>query len=192
MPQTTSISFPPFKRPKNMETLTAPAPKMRKPRTPKAAAQPESILNSFFVGEIKETYSAKIPIASMPRISSSAEVARYAREIWEPCTIEIFECFYVFFLNRGNTVCGWSQISKGGTTGTVADPKLIFRRAILCGASGIVLAHNHPSGNRTASQADMDLTKKIKDFGKFIEIQVLDHVILTPDSYVSFADEGIL
>lgn len=178
-----------------METLTAQPPvKTRKARARKATAPaaPESILNSFFVGEIKETYSAKIPISEMPRISGSRDVATYAREIWEPGTLEIFECFYVFFLNRGNRVCGWSQISKGGTAGTVADPKLIFRRALACGASGIILAHNHPSGNLTPSHADIELTKKIKEGGKCLEIVVLDHVILTPDSYVSFADEGIL
>lgn len=176
-----------------METITAPQPaKTRKPRAPKAAAQPESILNSFFVGEIKETYSARVPIDSMPRISSSRDVMTYAREIWEPGTIEIFECFYVFFLNRGNRVCGWSQISKGGTAGTVADPKLIFRRALACGASGMILAHNHPSGNLTPSHADIELTKKLKSAGQFLEIQILDHLILTPSVYMSFADEGIL
>lgn len=172
-----------------METLTAPAPKTRKPR---AAKQPESILNSFFVGEIKEVYAANIPLENMPKISSSAEVMRYAREVWEPCTLEIFECFYVFFLNRGNRVCGWSQISKGGTAGTVADPKLIFRRALMCGASGMILAHNHPSGNLTPSQADIELTKKLRDAGKFLEVQIMDHLILTPSNYMSFADEGLL
>lgn len=178
-----------------MEILTAPQPaKTRAPRARKATApaQPESILNSFFVGEIKEVYAAKIPLEDMPKISGSRDVMTYAREIWEPYTLEIFECFYVFFLNRGNRVCGWSQISKGGTAGTVADPKLIFRRALACGASGMILAHNHPSGNLTPSQADIDLTKKIKQGGQLLEIQVLDHMILTPSNYFSFADEGII
>jgi DNA repair protein RadC len=175
---------------KTMETLTAPAPKTRKPRA--AKQQPESRLQSFFVGEIKEVYAANIPLEDMPKISSSAEVMRYAREIWEPCTLEIFECFYILLLNRSNRVCGWSQISKGGTAGTVADPKLIFRRALACGASGIILAHNHPSGNLTPSGADLELTKKLKEAGRFLEIQILDHLILTESNYMSFADEGHL
>ena len=77
-------------------------------------------------------------------------------------------------------------------TGTVADPKLIFVAALKSGATGVLLAHNHPSGNLTPSQADIDLTRKIKEGGKLLEIQLLDHLIITSEGYYSFADEGLL
>ena len=102
------------------------------------------------------------------------------------------EEFWVILLNRANRVIKKHQISQGGVAGTVADPKIIFKLAISELASGIILAHNHPSGNLTASQADMDLTKKIKEAGKLLEIQVLDHLIIAGKKYFSFADEGIL
>ncbi|HEY9489222.1 MAG TPA: DNA repair protein RadC [Chryseosolibacter sp.] len=102
------------------------------------------------------------------------------------------EEFWVILLNRANRVIKKHQISQGGVAGTVADPKIIFKLAISELASGIILAHNHPSGNLTASQADMDLTKKIKEAGKLLEIQVLDHLIIAGQKYFSFADEGIL
>ena len=102
------------------------------------------------------------------------------------------EEFWVILLNRANRVIKKHQISQGGVAGTVADPKIIFKLAISELASGVILAHNHPSGNLTASQADMDLTKKIKEAGKLLEIQVLDHLIIAGKKYFSFADEGIL
>ena len=102
------------------------------------------------------------------------------------------EEFWVILLNRANRVIKKHQISQGGVAGTVADPKIIFKMALSELASGIILAHNHPSGNLTASQADMDLTRKLKEAGKLLEIQVLDHLIVAGQKYFSFADEGIL
>jgi DNA repair protein RadC len=102
------------------------------------------------------------------------------------------EEFWIVLLNRANRVIKIHQISQGGVAGTVADPKIIFKVALEELASGIVLAHNHPSGNLTASQADIDLTKKLKEAGKLLEIQVLDHLILAGQKYFSFADEGML
>jgi DNA repair protein RadC len=84
------------------------------------------------------------------------------------------------------------QISQGGVAGTVADPKIIFRNALEHLSSGIIIAHNHPSGNLTASQADIDLTKKVKEGARLLEMQVLDHLILAGQKYFSFADEGLL
>jgi DNA repair protein RadC len=102
------------------------------------------------------------------------------------------EEFWVILLNRANRVVKKHQISQGGVAGTVADPKIIFKLALQELASGIILAHNHPSGNLTASQADIDLTKKLKEAGKLLEIQVLDHLIIAGQKYFSFADEGLL
>jgi DNA repair protein RadC len=102
------------------------------------------------------------------------------------------EAFWIVLLNRANRVIRKQQISHGGVAGTVADPKIIFKIALEELASGVILAHNHPSGNLTASQADVDLTKKLKESGKLLEIQVLDHLIIAGKKYLSFADEGMM
>jgi DNA repair protein RadC len=102
------------------------------------------------------------------------------------------EAFWIVLLNRANRVIKKQQISQGGVAGTVADPKIIFKIALEELASGVILAHNHPSGNLTASQADIDLTKKLKESGKLLEIQVLDHLIIAGKKYYSFADEGLM
>lgn len=102
------------------------------------------------------------------------------------------EEFWVLLLNRGNRVMRKQQISQGGVAGTVADPKMIFKVAIEELCSGIVLVHNHPSGNLSASQSDIELTRKIREAGKLLEIQVLDHIIFGGAKYFSFADEGLL
>jgi DNA repair protein RadC len=102
------------------------------------------------------------------------------------------EEFWILLLNRANEVIRLVQISSGGVSGTVADPKLIFKHALEQLASALILVHNHPSGNLTASQADKDLTKKLKDAGRLLDIPVLDHLIFTDQSYLSFADTGML
>jgi DNA repair protein RadC len=102
------------------------------------------------------------------------------------------EEFWVLLLNRANRVIKKVQISQGGVAGTVADPKIIFKSALEELASGVIIAHNHPSGNLNASQADIELTKKIKEGGRLLEIQLLDHIIVAGQKYLSFADEGLL
>lgn len=102
------------------------------------------------------------------------------------------EEFWVILLNRANRVVRKYQISQGGVAGTVADPKIIFKAALDDLASGVILAHNHPSGNLTASQADIDLTKKLVAGGRLLEIQVMDHLIIAGQKYFSFADEGLM
>lgn len=102
------------------------------------------------------------------------------------------EEFWILLLNRANEVIRPVQISSGGVSGTVADPKIIFKSALEQLASAIILFHNHPSGNRMPSQADKDLTRKLRDAGRLLDIPVLDHLIFTDKAYYSFADEGIL
>jgi DNA repair protein RadC len=102
------------------------------------------------------------------------------------------EQFWVVLLNRANRVIRKVQISQGGVAGTVADPKIIFKSALDDLASGVILAHNHPSGNLSPSQADITLTQKLKEGGRLLEIQVLDHLIVGGHKYFSFADEGLL
>lgn len=102
------------------------------------------------------------------------------------------EEFWLLLLNRANEVLRPVQVSAGGVSGTVADPKIIFKQALEYLASAMILVHNHPSGNLTPSQADKDLTRKLKDAGRLLDIPVLDHLIFTDKSYLSFADEGLL
>ncbi len=124
-----------------------------------------------------------------PKINGSAE----AFEILKSHLLDLpHEEFWVLLLNRANRVIRKVQISQGGVSGTVADPKLIFKCALEELASGLILAHNHPSGNLTPSQADTTLTQKLKEGGKLLEIQVLDHIIVGGYRYFSFADEGLL
>ena len=100
------------------------------------------------------------------------------------------EEFWILLLNRANRVIKPVQISRGGVAGTVADPKIIFKHALDQLASAIILAHNHPSGNLQPSQADIQLTKKLVEAGKWLDLPVLDHLILSDHAYYSFGDEG--
>ncbi len=102
------------------------------------------------------------------------------------------EEFWILLLSRSNKVIAKELISKGGLSGTVADPKIIFSIALQHQASSIILAHNHPSGNLKPSQQDIDLTKKLYQAGKILDINVFDHLIITDDGFLSFADEGLL
>ena len=102
------------------------------------------------------------------------------------------EEFYVIFLNQANEVIQTKQVSKGGMTSTIADGKVIFQLALEFRAAAIILSHNHPSGNLKASHSDIQLTKSIGEFGKCIDLHLLDHLIFTDNGYLSFADEGLL
>ncbi len=125
-----------------------------------------------------------------PVVTSS----RSAYEILSPYFVgKNVEIFYVIFLNQAQKVNAIEQISQGGMTATVADTRVIFRRALeIQGTARIIVAHNHPSGNLKPSDADKQLTSRIKDAGKYIDIQLIDHLIITDNSYFSFADEGYL
>lgn len=102
------------------------------------------------------------------------------------------EEFWVMLLTTGNTVLDVVRISSGGVSGTSADPKIIFSKALAAKASSIIVAHNHPSGNLKPSDADIQITKKLTSGGKLLEVPVLDHIIICENSYMSFADEGYM
>lgn len=102
------------------------------------------------------------------------------------------EEFWILLLNRANKITSRHLVSKGGQAGTIADPKIIFNIALENHAASIILAHNHPSGNLKPSQADLELTQKLRSAGQFLDIPVLDHLIVTDQGFLSFADEGIL
>lgn len=123
------------------------------------------------------------------RIRSSKQAYEILRPYFEDLTLEEF---YVIYLNRANEVLGIEQLSMGGMAGTVVDGKVLFKKAFDYMASGLILAHNHPSGTLSPSQQDKDLTKKLSQFGKMIDLPILDHLIYTDFGYFSFADENIL
>lgn len=145
------------------------------------------------LNEITVTYKRDTTDASLcVRSSSSAyELCRKISEVQE-LQLDLREYFYIVLLNRANQVIGYYQLSSGGISGTVADPRLAFGIAMKCMASGIILWHNHPSGTLRPSQADLQLTQKFSEAGKLLDCPVLDHLILTSEGYYSFADEGKL
>lgn len=122
-------------------------------------------------------------------VSSSVDVATYLQTKLRDYKHEVFA---VIFLNRANKINDFKIISEGGITGTVADPRIILKKALEEDAVSIILCHNHPSGSLKPSRADEELTYKIKEAAKFFDIKVLDHLIVSDDGYYSFADEGIL
>lgn len=144
------------------------------------------------VAEIQLTYRNNVKPSLRPKISGSRDAYNVLLENWDKSKIEFVEQFKAMLLNRANKVLGIFEVSTGSSTGTIADPKLIFAAAIKANACGIILAHNHPSGNLNPSQADVDLTRKMREGGKLLEIQLLDHLIVTSEGYYSFADEGSL
>ena len=144
------------------------------------------------VAEIKLTYRNRLKPSERPQVTSSTDCYRVLKASWDMGKIEFVEQFKVLLLNRANRVLGVCEVSTGGIAGTVADPKLIFAAALKACASGIILCHNHPSGNLKPSAADLQLTKKVKQVGELLDIAVLDHIILTSESYYSLADEGLL
>lgn len=122
-------------------------------------------------------------------VNNSASVFEYCKSKLSGLA---HEEFYVLLLNRGNRLVKEYQVSKGGISGTVVDIRMILKEALFVGAACMVLVHNHPSGNKQPSQADITLTKKIQEAAKFMDISVLDHVIIADQSYYSFADDGII
>lgn len=128
-------------------------------------------------------------ITKKPKVTSSKDVYNYIIGDLQDLP---HEEFWILLLNRSNTITSKHQISSGGVSGTVADPKMIFKIALENLSSSIILIHNHPSGNLKPSEADRRLTKKLSDSGTILDIPVLDHLIITDSSFYSFADEGDL
>ena len=124
-----------------------------------------------------------------PQIRSSRDIAQYLQANLKDYNYEVFA---VVFLNRANKINHFEIISRGGITGTVADPRLILKKALEEDATSLVLSHNHPSGNLKPSQADEELTRKIKGAASYFDIKVIDHIIVSDEGYYSFADEGML
>ena len=151
----------------------------------------KKITKPLKVAEISISYSLAFNINERPPINGSHSAYQILNTYWSD-DIEYVEQFNVLLLNRANRVLGIVNVSKGGVAGTVVDAKVIFGAALKAHASSIILAHNHPSSNLKPSQADFDITRKLKKGGEYLDITLLDHLILTKYNYMSFADEGLL
>jgi DNA repair protein RadC len=140
--------------------------------------------------EVTAVYKTKEDISNV-KIGGSRDVNEYIRSVY-PVSIEIREAMLVLLLNNSNRTLGYSIASIGGLTGTLVDVRLVLRDALLTQATGLILIHNHPSGTLKPSQSDINITSKVKNAAKLLDIILLDHLILTEDTYYSFADEGKL
>ncbi len=149
---------------------------------------PRELLNSTLC-EIEISYKPKYKASELPKVVTSADAYGYLKDVFP--NLDYREYFYILCLNRNNKVLGYCQISAGGLCGTIADVRMIMQTALKSSACSLVISHNHPSGNLIPSEADKDLTKKIREAGKVLDIAVLDHLIITSESYFSFADEGL-
>lgn len=141
----------------------------------------------------------KIPKATLKYKSSGIEKFKftnpneaytYIRKMFDDDTIEYNETCVAVYLNTALESIGWTIISQGGIAGTVVDPKIVITKALLSGAAAVVLAHNHPSGTLKPSSQDIEVTKKIAEVCRFLDMKFIDHLIVTKDSYYSLADKG--
>ncbi|RYC50416.1 JAB domain-containing protein [Flagellimonas olearia] len=145
------------------------------------------------VNEIKISYCEKLGAIHSPRVTSSHEAAKVLLDNWNRDSIAVKETFKVLLLNNSNRLKGAFQVSDGGITGTLVDLRILFAVVLKTLSVGIILAHNHPSGNLKPSQQDRQLTEKIRKAAELFDIKVLDHLIIVPEGgYFSFADDGLL
>jgi len=156
----------------------------------KSAGQRPNFMNilDYQLAEIAITYSHRIPPRDRFKINCSRDAYDVIQQFWP--AFDTVEYFYVIFMNRSNHVLGFHQISKGGITGTIVDVHIIVAIALKTLSKGIICVHNHPSGNLTPSDADVSLTRKLKDACNLVDIKMLDHLIVTSETYLSMADEG--
>lgn len=147
----------------------------------------------FPTGVCELTVRYKRAATKRVKVTAAEEVVEFAREhFYSQEEIESREKFMVMYIDRANQIFAFETHSEGGLSGCMCDPRLVFRSALLCAATNIVLMHNHPSGQNQPSAADLKLTTLMVDAGKFLEITVLDHIIITTTGFYSWASEGLI
>ena len=147
-------------------------------------------MKNNIVSEVELTYKNNVPYNQRQKISNSQGAYEILTNLFPENTMDYRETFIVLYLNRANQVLGYSVISQGGTSNTTVDIKMIIQTALLANASCIMLAHNHPSGNVQPSSDDNKITNRIIEAARLFDITVLDHIIITNESYYSFTDNG--
>ena len=146
----------------------------------------------YKVAEVQLSYSNRIPSSKMPVVTSSSEAYQVIMDSWQNESLELFERFRVLLMNTGNRVMGVYEASSGGISGTVVDIRLLMVTALKATATGIIVFHNHPSGSLKPSTEDRKLTQKIHEAANYLDIRLLDHLIVGWEGYLSFRDEGLL
>ena len=145
---------------------------------------------NFNVAEVALSYKNSVPYNQRTKITGAKDAYRILRKLHDDNTIDYTETFKVLYLNQANHVLGYKIVSEGGITSTYSDIRTIMQGALLTNASGVILAHNHPSGNLKPSEPDKIMTEKIKKALTAMDTRLLDHLIVTRESYFSFTDEG--
>lgn len=140
------------------------------------------------ISEIGLTYSRKVKASDRPKVRCSRDAYNLFRQNWDDLTINLYEEFKVLLLDRDGRCMGIACISKGGVSGTMVDPKLVFATALKARACAIILAHNHPSGNKTPSLSDKRMTQKLIRGAEYLDIAIHDHIIVTDEGYLSFSE----
>ena len=147
-------------------------------------------MKNNIVSEVELTYKNNVPYNQRQKISNSQGAYEILTNLFPENTMDYRETFIVLYLKRANQVLGYSVISQGGTSNTTVDIKMVIQTALLANASCIMLAHNHPSGNLRPSSDDNRITNRIIEAARLFDITVLDHIIITNESYYSFTDNG--
>lgn len=142
------------------------------------------------VSEIKISYTNEVD--EVIKVLGSSEVYQVLKANWDMDTIELQEEFKLLLLNQANQVLGIKSLFKGGVSNCSVDVRLIMSLVLKTNASGLIISHNHPSGNLKASESDKRITSKIKECCELFDVRLLDHIIMAKNSYLSLADEGIL
>lgn len=141
--------------------------------------------------EITINYKRPDQASNMKKITSYHDACVIFKSIWSD-QIEYREESYLLLVNRASRLLGYLKLSEGGITETIIDLKMVLQTALKCNAQAFIIAHSHPSGNLKPSTGDINLTKRLKEAGKLLELNLLDHLIITAEGYYSFADEGLI
>jgi DNA repair protein RadC len=151
-----------------------------------------AIQTLFSVNEVELVYRNRTKTNSRIKVTSAHTAYDVFLSAWDMNKIDLLEEFLILLLDRNSHCLGLSRISSGGVSSCIVDPKIVFAMALKSRASGLILAHNHPSGNLIPSRADEALTRKLIEGGHLLEIGIMDHLIITPTQYYSFANEGMI
>lgn len=149
-------------------------------------------VNRYTVSELRVSYYPKMKPTDRASITGSGHAYQLFLDRWNMDTIYMIESAYLLLMNRANRVLGIIPLSVGGPCGTVVDPRIVLKYALVGGATSIMIAHNHPSGNLQPSNNDRVLTAKLKEAASFHDILLMDHLIVMPEGYLSMADEGYI
>lgn len=157
--------------------------------TSSAARTSQARTQQYAFPTVKLSYVRDFSGEPLPKITSGYQAYQYMKHLFDDCR-DHYEEFHILLLNRNNEVLGTYQVGKGGLTATIADPRLIMQAAILANASGVVLAHNHPSGQMKASVEDIRLTFRIEEIMKLCDIALIDHLIISGHGFYSLKEHG--